>query len=127
MSTESQAEQGSGVYRQATTVVATFGGIQYYVDQGPAQAITFKLSSSSDRLCNGLKGDLLPCTVISGSRSQLNKEDLDRISVDFAAQDDVWTPTFLQCQFSCCEFEVQTRVTKNLMFYSTHTSNAPDL
>lgn len=95
-----QATHDGRAYGQCTTVVTTFGGIEYYIDQAPAQVITFQ-SPRSDGHFSSLKGDLLPCTVIKWSEDQLDKEDLDATSAKFALHDDVWQPAFLEGETSC--------------------------
>ncbi len=95
------------VYAQNTTIIITFGGIEYYLDQASAQVITLQPSRPLVRLFSGLNGDLFPCTVINSSKDQLNKEDLDVISVKFALHDDVWTDAFLKGEFGCrCEIAI---------------------
>lgn len=96
-----QATHDFKSYEQSTTVFVTFGNIEYYLDQAPAEIITLQPSRSSDGLFSGLKGGLLPCTVIDWSKEQLDKEDLDAISAEFAIRDDVWTPVFLEGKNSC--------------------------
>ena len=81
-------------------IIATFGGIEYYLDQFPIHTISFQPPYSSDEIFNGLKEDLIPCTVFNGSKEEFNNEDLDAISAELALHDDVWTPAFLQSESS---------------------------
>ena len=99
--TKDEATHDFGVHAQNTTIVTTFGGIEYYLDQAPAQVITLQPSRPLVRLFSSLSGDLFPCTVINSSKDQLNKEDLDAISAKFALHDDVWTQAFLEGETRC--------------------------
>ena len=92
---EIQATHGSKFYGQSNTFVGTFGEIHYYLDQVPAHVISFQPSRPSDGLFGGLRGDVLPCTVIDWSKDQLSKEDLIALCARFVLHDDVWTPVFL--------------------------------
>ena len=81
-------------------IIATFGGIEYYLDHSPAHTISLQTSDSSDEVFSGLKGDPIPCTVFNGSEHEFNNEDLDAVGSRLAHQDDVWTPAFLQSETS---------------------------
>ena len=94
---DNPATQAQG---QRTTIIASFGGIKYYVDPAPVQVISFQPSRPSDGFFSSLNGDLRPCTVIDNSNDHLNKEDLDTITSNLALHDDVWTPAFLEGETS---------------------------
>ena len=95
-----QATRESRAYGRINTVIVTFGDFEYYVDQSSAHVITVQPSRPLDGIFTGLKGDLLPCTVIDWAKEQLKKEDLNAISANFALRDDVWTPAFLESETS---------------------------
>ena len=99
--TKDEATLGFGVHASSTTIITTLGGIKYYLDTAPTQVITLQPSRPLVRSFNALNGDLFPCTVINLSNDQLNKEDLDGISAEFALYDDVWTHAFLEGETSC--------------------------
>ena len=87
-------------YEPNFRIIATFGGIECYLDQSPAHVISFQPSCSSDENFSGLNGDLVPCTVFNGSTEEFNNEDLDAIAAELALHDDVWTPAFLKGEIS---------------------------
>ena len=90
----------SMAYEPKFRIIATFGGIEYYLDQSPTHTISLQASYSSDEVFSGFKGDPIPCTVFNGSKDDFNKEDLDAVSSKLAHHDDVWTPAFLQSETS---------------------------
>ena len=92
--------RGSMAYEPKFRIIATFGGIEYYLDQSPAHTISLQTSYSSDTIFNGFKGDPIPCTVFNGSKDEFNNEDLDAVRSKLAHHDDVWTPAFLQSETS---------------------------
>ena len=94
---DSQATQAHG---QSTSIIASFGGIRYYVDPTPAQIISFQPSRPSDGFSSSLKGDLRPCTVIDYSNDHFNKLDLDNVVSNVALHDDVWTSAFMKGETS---------------------------
>ena len=94
----SQAAQAHG--QSTSIIIASFGGIQYYVDPTPAKLISFRPSRPSDGFFNSLNGDLGPCTVIDYSNDHLNKQNLDNIISNIALHDDVWTSAFTQGETS---------------------------
>ena len=95
-----EATHDFGVHASSTTIVTTFGGIEYYLAQAAAQVITLQPSRPLIGLFSG-KGDLFPCTVINSSKNQLNRQDLEALSAKFALHDDVWTHAFLESETSC--------------------------
>ena len=105
--TQKEASHGFHTHGQNIVAIATFGGIEYYLDQTSAEIITFQPSRPSSGLFSGLNGDLFPCTVINWSKDHFNKEDLDAISAKFALHDDVWTQAFLQSETSWREIPTQ--------------------
>ena len=94
---DNQATQAKG---HSITIIASFGGIKYYVDPEPAQVISFQPSRPSDSFFSGLNEDLRPCTVISSLNDHLDKEDLGSITSIFSVLDDVWTSAFLEGETS---------------------------
>ena len=98
---QDEATLGFGVHASSTTIIASFGGIKYYLDTAPAQVVALQPSRPLIGSFSALNGDLFPCTVINLSKDQLNKEDLDRIIAEFALYDDVWTHAFLEGETSC--------------------------
>ena len=107
-----------GAHAQNTTIITNFGGVEYCVNQPPAQIITFQPSRPSLELFGGLNGDLFPCTVIDLSKDQLNKDDLDAISAKFTLCDDVWTQAFL---------EGQTSLRREITISIFHDCEQPDI
>ena len=91
---------GSMADKPKFRIIATFGGIEYYLDQSPAHTISIQTTYSLDQTFSGLKGDPIPCTVFNGSEDEFNNEDLDAVSSKLAHHDDVWTPAFLQSETS---------------------------
>ena len=100
MVTKEETFHAFWAHAQNTTIHTVFGGIEYYLDQAPAQVITPLSSSLSDGLFSGLNEDLFPCTVLNLRKDQLNRKDLDAISAKFALYDDVWTRAFLKGETS---------------------------
>ena len=80
------------------SIIAAFGGIEYYLDQSPAHTISLQTYYSSDEVFSGFKGDPIPCTVFNASKDEFNNEDLDAVGSKLAHRDDVWTPAFLQSE-----------------------------
>ena len=99
--THDEATLSFGVHESSTTVIASFGGIEYYLDTAPAQVVALQPSRPLVGSFSTHNGDLFPCTVISLSKDQLNKEDLDRVIAEFALCDDVWKHAFLGGETSC--------------------------
>ena len=91
-------------------IIATFGGIEYYLDELPAHTISLQTSYSSDETLSGLKGDPIPCTVFNGSEDEFKNGDLDAVGSKLAHHDDVWTPAFLQSKTSH-RFQLHSGVT----------------
>ena len=96
MSTDVRDSQATQVHGQCTSIIASFGGIKYYVDPTPAHVISFQPSRPSDGFFSSFKGDLRPCTVLDYSNDCSNRQDLDKIisNVDLH-DDDVWTSAFM--------------------------------
>ena len=127
MSTSMQTIQGihaSETREQTTTFSTSFGGIEYYLDQSPAEIISSQ--APAEGLFSGSQGEVLPCTVINWSEDQLKKVDLDAISTKFALRDDVWTSEFLEGKTSC-RLEVSILTTKSVTpVDSRHPPNTPN-
>ena len=92
--------RGSMANKPEYRIIATFGGIEYYLDQSPAHTISLQTSYSWNQIFSGFKGDPIPCTVFNGSKDEFNNEDLDAVRSKLAHHDDVWTPAFLQRETS---------------------------
>ena len=121
-----QGTHASKTDGQINTGLVTFGEIEYYLDQAPAEIISFRASHPWEWLFSSCQGDILPCTVIDWSTDQLKKADLDAISTDIALRDDVWTPAFLEGETSC-HHEIAIMTTNNMTpVDSRHTPNTPD-
>ena len=91
-----------GVSERRTTTITTFGNVQYLLDQVAAQVISFGPSRRFKDFLTSPKGELRPCTVIEWSKDHLDKHDLNVLRSDFAVQDDVWMPEFLEGEIYCC-------------------------
>lgn len=87
----SQATQAHG--QSTSIIIASFGGIQYYVDPAPAQVISFRPSRP-------FKEDLRSCTVLNCSNDHLNEQGLDNLISNVALHDDVWTSAFMKGETS---------------------------
>ncbi len=94
--TEGETAHNSGARAQITTTIATFGGIEYHVDQIAVHIINLQPHCRVVGLFHGLKRDLYPCTVINLSKGQIIQVELDAITTEFALRDDVWTQAFLE-------------------------------
>ena len=96
----STAVRGSMADKPRCRIIATFGGIEYYLDQPPGHTISIQTSYSLHEISSGLKGDPIPCTVFNASKDEFDNEDLDAVSSKLAHHDDVWTTAFLASEAS---------------------------
>ena len=104
MSTDVPDGQATQAHGQSTSIIASFGGIKYYIDPTPAQVISSQPSPPSDgffrSLKSSLKGDLRPCTVMDYSNDRFDRQDLDDIISNVGLHDDVWTSAFMMGETS---------------------------
>ena len=97
-----QATHGLQSHGKDSTVIKTFGEIDYHLDQAAAEVISFQPSRPSDGFFGSHNRDVLPCTVVNWSNEHFSKKDLDAITAKYALHDDVWTPAFLQGEANNC-------------------------
>ena len=93
---DSQATQAHG---QNTSIVASFGGIKYYIDPTPVHVLS-QPSHPMDGFFSSLTGDLRPCTVLDYSNDRFNRQDVDNIISNLDLHDDVWTSAFMMGETS---------------------------
>ena len=122
-----QAKHDSRLSHQTSTAtIITVGEVEYYLHHAPAHVLSFHPSHPSRQLFLGLDQDLLPCTVIDWSKDQLNKDDLEALTANFALHDDVWTPAFLQGETRCRPCNYNQGVANSMTpSNSRHSPNAP--